>query len=146
MKLRRLSLGIAAAAGICVLGSTTAVPAQADPLPQFTPLGTTLYTFGNANFCTGTITVDLEAAPRRPGFVRAHVTPQGYQRGPCGNHVMFGWAGSAGFRHQDVYVHAGATRGATVTIDLWVGMGPAKIMADTWPIQGPFLEWYLYVP
>ena len=57
MKLRRLSLGVAAAAGICVLGSTTAVPAQADPLPQFTPLGTTLYTFGNANFCTGTITV-----------------------------------------------------------------------------------------
>ncbi|MFC3965386.1 hypothetical protein [Nocardia jiangsuensis] len=146
MNIRRLGAGLAASLGIGVLGGATAVPAHADPLPQFAPIGTTLYTFGDANFCAGAISVDLEAAPKRPGFVRARVTPQGYLSGPCGNHVMIGWVGSAGFRHQDVYVRTGAQRGKTVTVDLWVGMGPAKIMSSSWPIQGPFAEWYLYVP
>lgn len=146
MTLRRLSAAIAASVGLGVLGSTTAVPAHADPLPQWAPVGVTLYTFGDANFCAGTVRVDLEAAPKRPGVVRAHITPEGYQRGPCGNHVMFGWVGSQGFRHQSVYVRTGANRGRTVTADLWVGMGPAKIMTSTWPIQGNFTEWYLHVP
>ncbi|MEV5649299.1 hypothetical protein AB0L57_13690 [Nocardia sp. NPDC052254] len=136
---------VSAVAGVLCFGMG-ATAAQADPLPQWAPFGTTLYTFGDANFCTGTIAVGVEAAPGMPGHVLAHVTPLGYQRGPCGNHVMFGWVGSAGARHQDVYVRTDAAPGATVTVDLWIGMGPAKIMADTWPIQGPFTEWYLYVP
>ncbi|MRH90763.1 hypothetical protein GFY24_25545 [Nocardia sp. SYP-A9097] len=128
---------------LCGLG---APPAQADPLPQWTPFGTTLYTFGDANFCTGAIGVALEATPQLPGHVLAHVTPYGYQHGPCGNHVVLGWLGSAGGRSQDVYIHTDATPGNTVTVDLWVGMGPAKFIVNTWPLQGPFLEWYLLVP
>ncbi|MGW0249113.1 hypothetical protein ACWDYH_21020 [Nocardia goodfellowii] len=133
----------AAGAGALVFG---AQPARADPLPQFAPFGTTLYNFGNANFCAGAINVAVEAAPHRPGFVRAHVRALGYQRGPCGNQVSLGWVGSAGARHHNVYVHANATPGETVTADLWVGMGPAKIMAASWPMQGTFAEWYLLVP
>ncbi|NNH68471.1 hypothetical protein HLB23_00990 [Nocardia uniformis] len=142
-----MAAGVAMAVGTGALVSGIgAAPVRADPLPQFTPLGTTLFTFGDANFCTGAIGVRLEATPRRPGEVRAHVTPLGYQRGPCGNHVILGWVGSAGARTQQVYVHTGAAPGATVTVDLWVGMGPAKLMAETWPIQGTFAEWYLWVP
>ncbi|MFQ6325341.1 hypothetical protein ACLMAL_04275 [Nocardia sp. CWNU-33] len=147
MTVRRMVAGAMVSVGIGALVCGTVVtPAQADPLPQWAPLGTTLYTFGDANFCAGAIGVAVEAAPHQPGHVLAHVTPLGYQRGPCGNHVMLGWVGSAGGRNQDVYVHTDAAQGDTVTVDLWVGMGPAKIMADTWPIQGPFAEWYLLVP
>ncbi|WP_433724226.1 hypothetical protein ACQP0C_26700 [Nocardia sp. CA-129566] len=147
MTVRRAAAGFVVSAGIgALMCGITATPAQADPLPQWAPFGTTLYTFGDANFCTGAIAVAVEAAPRAPGHVLAHVTPLGYQRGPCGNHVMLGWVGSAGARAQEVYVHTDAAPGATVTVDLWMGMGPAKIMADTWPIQGPFAEWYLLVP
>ncbi|MGW4770546.1 hypothetical protein ACWEO2_21190 [Nocardia sp. NPDC004278] len=147
MTVRRAAAGVAVTAGVgALMCGILATPAQADPLPQWAPLGTTLYTFGDANFCTGAISVAVEAAPHQPGHVLAHVTPLGYQRGPCGNHVMLGWVGSAGARSQEVYVHTDAAPGATVTVDLWMGMGPAKIMADTWPIQGPFAEWYLLVP
>ncbi|MFI1912670.1 hypothetical protein [Nocardia sp. NPDC020380] len=147
MRVRRTAAGIAAAAAIGALacGMETA-PAQADPLPQFSPFGTTLFTFGDANFCTGMIGIAMEAAPGMPGHVLAHVTPLGYQRGPCGNTVSFGWVGSAGAQHQNVYVYTDDTPGDTVTLDLWVGMGPAKIMADTWPVQGPFVDWYIWVP
>lgn len=138
-----MTMGLALSTGLGVLSCATA---EADPLPQFTPFGTTLNTFGDANFCTGAIDVSMEAKPQSPGHVLAHVTPLGYQRGPCGNHVMLGWVGSAGARSQDVYVHADAGRGETQTVDLWVGTGPAKIMADSWPIQGPFGEWYLMTP
>ena len=139
----RFLVSAVAAMMACGVGATAA---QADPLPQWAPFGTTLYTFGDANFCAGTIGVAVEAAPGLPGHALAHVTPLGYLHGPCGNHVMFGWVGSAGARSQDVYVRTDAAPGETVTVDLWIGMGPAKIMADTWPIQGPFAEWYLLVP
>lgn len=145
MAVRKFLAGVAASAGLGALLCGTA-PAQAAPLPQFSPFGTTVYTFGNANFCTGAVAVAVEAAPFRPGHVLAHVTPLGYQRGPCGNHVMLGWLGSAGAGNQDFYVSSGDRPGATVTRDLWIGMGPAKIMADSWPIQGNFTEWYLLVP
>ncbi|MFC9894798.1 hypothetical protein ACFVMC_14010 [Nocardia sp. NPDC127579] len=123
-----------------------AAPAQADPLPQFAPFGATLFNFGDANFCAGAVSIALEAAPQRPGFVRAHVRSLGYQRGPCGNQVSLGWVGSAGARHHNLYVRAAAGPGQVVTADLFIGMGPAKIMAASWPMQGTFAEWYLYVP
>jgi hypothetical protein len=145
MMARRMAAAVAAAAGIAAaVGSTE--PAQADPLPQVPPFGTTLFTFGDANFCAGAISVALEAAPRAPGHVLAHVTPTGYLHGPCGNHVAIGWLGSQGLHSVDVYVHSGAKPGQTITTDLWVGSGVAKVMADSWPIQGSFAEWYLYVP
>ncbi|MEU8901640.1 hypothetical protein [Nocardia sp. NPDC048505] len=145
MMVRQMAAVLMAAAGTgaLVLG---AAPAQADPLPQWAPFGTTLFNFGNANFCAGSINIAVEAAPQRPGFVRAHVRPLGYLSGPCGNQVSLGWVGSAGARHQNVYVHTGAAPGEVVTVDLFVGMGPAKIMAASWPMQGTFTEWYLLVP
>ncbi|WP_405166380.1 hypothetical protein OG203_15575 [Nocardia sp. NBC_01499] len=145
MRARRMLAGMVAAV-VAALSIGVAAPAQADPLPQLTTVGTSLYTFGDASFCAGAIDVALEAAPRRPGHVLAHVTPRGYLGGPCGNQVKLGWVGSAGPRTQDVYVGADATPGDTVTADLWVGMGPAKVMAAAWPIKGTFAEWYLLVP
>ncbi|MCX4097972.1 hypothetical protein [Nocardia sp. alder85J] len=145
MTVRRMAAGVAAAAGIAAAVCGTE-PAQADPLPQLPPFGTTLFTFGDANFCAGAINIAMEAAPRAPGHVLAHVTPAGYFHGPCGNHVSIGWLGSQGLRSADVYVRADAKPGQTVTTDLWVGMGIAKIMAASWPMQGNFTEWYLYVP
>ncbi|MFI6866637.1 hypothetical protein [Nocardia sp. NPDC050406] len=147
MTVRRILATIVASVGVgafvCGIGAT---PARADPLPQWAPFGTTLYTFGDANFCAGSIAVVLEATPRLPGRVLAHVTPLGYLNGPCGNHVALAWVGSAGARSHTVYVHTGATPGRTVTADLWVGMGPAKLFANTWPLQGQIAEWYLWVP
>ncbi|WP_147471429.1 hypothetical protein [Nocardia stercoris] len=141
---RRLAIRVAAIVALAC--GWPAAPAQADPLPQWTPFGTTIYTFGDAKFCTGTIAVALEAAHGRPGHVLAHIAPLGYQRGPCGNHVVLGWVGSAGARSDLVYVWAGVTPGTAVTEDLWVGTGFAKLMADTWPPQGTFTEWYMVVP
>ncbi|MBU3062294.1 hypothetical protein KO481_12245 [Nocardia sp. NEAU-G5] len=145
MTARRMAAMVATAAGIAAAVCSTE-PAQAAPLPQVTPFGTTLFTFGDANFCGGAISVGLEAAPHAPGHVLAHVTPTGYLHGPCGNHVALGWLGSQGLRSTDVYVHSDTRPGHTVTTDLWVGSGVAKVMADSWPIQGSFAEWYLYVP
>lgn len=147
MTVRRIAAGIVISAAIGALTcGQGAPPAQADPLPQWDPVGATLYAFGDANFCTGAIAVALEAAPKLPGHVLAHVTPLGYQRGPCGNHVVLGWLGSAGGRSQEVYVHADGMPGDTVTVDLWVGMGLAKFIVNTWPLQGPFIEYYVLVP
>ncbi|WP_327145128.1 hypothetical protein [Nocardia sp. NBC_01327] len=148
MRVRRWVAGVVASASIgalvCGIGAT---PAQADPLPQWAPFGTTLFTFGDANFCAGMINIVLEATPHMPGHVLAHVTPLGYLNGPCGNHVSLGWLGSAGGRSQDVYVHSDGPRaGDTVTVDLWVGMGLAKLFANTAPIQSQWAEWYLWVP
>ncbi|RDI68937.1 hypothetical protein DFR76_101473 [Nocardia pseudobrasiliensis] len=139
-------VGVVSAVIAVLLSALAGAPAHADPLPQLTPIGTTLNTFGEAKFCAGAIDVALEAAPARPGHVLAHVTPRGYLGGPCGNHVRFGWLGSAGLRTDDVYVQTGAGPGRTVTADLWVGTGPAKVMAGSWPLQGNFAEWYLLVP
>ncbi len=144
MNIGRIALWVAGI--VALVWGCPAAPAQADPLPQWSPFSTTIYTFGDVNFCNGTIAVALEAAHAAPGHVLAHVTPMGYRRGPCGNHVVLGWWGSAGARSQIVYVHAGATPGDTVTVDLWMGMGFAKLMADSWPLQGTFVEWYLVVP
>ncbi len=138
--------GMVSAVIAMLMFGTAAPQAQADPLPQFTTIGTTLYNFGDAKFCAGAIDLALEAAPGRPGHVLAHVTARGYLGGPCGNLVKLGWVGSAGVRTQDVFVDAGAAHGDTVTADLWVGMGPAKVMAISWPIKGTFAEWYLLVP
>lgn len=135
---------VSAVSAVVFMG--VAASAQADPLPQVTTVGTTLFAFGDAKVCAGLIDVALEAAPRRPGHVLAHVTPRGYLGGPCGNQVKLGWVGSAGPRTQDVWVGADAKPGGTVTADLWVGMGPAKVMAASWPIKGTFAEWYLLVP
>ncbi|MCM6776285.1 hypothetical protein NDR87_20285 [Nocardia sp. CDC159] len=146
MRARRVLAGLVSAVTAVLLSGMAATPAQADPLPQFTTIGTTLYTFGNANLCAGAIDLALEATPHLPGHVLAHVTPRGYLGGRCGNQVKLGWVGSAGLHTQDVYVEAGAAPGDTVTVDLWVGSGPGKVMAVSWPIRGTFAEWYLLVP
>ncbi|MFE9575450.1 hypothetical protein ACFYO1_03620 [Nocardia sp. NPDC006044] len=68
-----MGIGSVVSAAVCMVA-----PAQADPLPQVTTVGTTLFAFGDAKVCAGLIDVALEAAPRRPGHVLAHVTPRGY--------------------------------------------------------------------
>ncbi len=143
---RRMVAGMVSAVIGALVAWVAGAPAQADPLPQFTTIGSTLYSFGDAKLCAGAIDIALEAAPARPGHVLAHVTPRGYLGGPCGNRVKLGWVGSAGLRTQDVYVRTDAAQGDTETTDLWVGMGPAKVMAVSWPIRGTFAEWYLLVP
>ncbi|AYF76953.1 hypothetical protein D7D52_27665 [Nocardia yunnanensis] len=147
MMIRRLGAVAAVAtailAGVCGVGSK---PAQADWIPEFAPLGSTVSTFGDANFCAGSIYVGLEAAHGQPGHVTAHLSPLGYLNGPCGNHIALAWLGSAGTGTRDVYVHAGWGPGETVTVDLWMGMGLAKLFANSWPLQGPWAEWYLIVP
>ncbi|BAW07573.1 hypothetical protein NSK11_contig00048-0043 [Nocardia seriolae] len=137
-----LATAIGVAAAVCGVGTT---PAQADWLPQWAPFGTTVFTFGDANFCAGSIAVGLDAAHAMPGHVTAFVTPLGYLGGPCGNHIVLGWLGSAGGGSRDVYVHT-STVGQTQVVDLWVGMGLAKLFANSWPLQGPWAEWYLIVP
>ncbi|MFI5777596.1 hypothetical protein [Nocardia sp. NPDC051570] len=146
MRARRMLAVVVSMVIAVLLSGLAATSAHADPLPQLTPIGTTLGTFGEARLCAGAINVALEATPDQPGHVLAHVTPRGYLGGPCGNHVKLAWIGSAGPRIQDVYVHAGAAPGATETVDLWMGAGPAKLMAAAWPIPGTFAEWYLLVP
>lgn len=145
-KIRRMLAGLVAALGItAAVCGVNATPARADWLPQLTPFGTLVLTFGDANFCAGSIAVALEAAHGMPGHVTAHVTPLGYLGGPCGNHIVLGWLGSAGLGSRDVYVHT-STVGQTQTVDLWIGMGLAKLFANSWPLQGPWAEWYLIVP
>ncbi|MFE2996793.1 hypothetical protein ACFXG4_17460 [Nocardia sp. NPDC059246] len=147
MRTVRMLAGVIAAAGLALgVGGVGAAPAQADWLPQWAPFGTTVFTFGDANFCAGQIAVGLEAAHGMPGHVTAHVTPLGYLGGPCGNHIVLGWLGSAGGGSRDVHVRTGAGPGETQTVDLWVGMGLAKLVANSWPLQGPWAEWYLIVP
>ncbi len=145
MTVRRMAAAVAAALGVAA-AVCSMEPAQAAPLPQVPPFGTTLLAFGDANFCAGAISIAMEAAPHKPGHVLAHVTLSGYWHGPCGNHVAIGWLGSQGARSTNVYVHANGKTGRTVTADLPIGRGAAKIMADSWPIQGNFAEWYIYVP
>ncbi|MEC3917849.1 hypothetical protein [Nocardia sp. CDC160] len=145
--MRRVLAGMAAALGIAAaVCGVNATPARADWIPEFAPLGSTILTFGDANFCAGAIYVGLEAAHGMPGHVIAHVSPLGYISGPCGNHIALAWLGSAGTGTRDVYVHAGTTAGETQTVDLWMGMGLAKLFANSWPLQGPWAEWYLIVP
>ncbi|WP_141717514.1 hypothetical protein [Nocardia altamirensis] len=138
--------GIVSAVLAALVFGGVAAPAQADPLPQLATIGSTLYSFGDASLCAGAIDLALEAAPHHPGHVLAHVTPRGYLGGPCGNQVKLGWVGSAGLQTRDVYVYADAAPGETITTDLWVGTGPAKVMAIAWPIRSTFAEWYLLVP
>lgn len=111
MFVRRILAGLAVLVGVLGLTVGGAGGARADSLPQFAPFGTTLFTFGDANFCTGAIAVSVEGAAGEPGHVLAHVTPLGYQRGPCGNNVQMQWVGSAGGNGRVVYVHAGAGPG-----------------------------------
>lgn len=147
MKVRDMAAGFVVSAGIGAISMATSThTADAEAIPQWSPFGTTLYTFGDANFCSGAIDMTVEAAPNQPGHVLAHVTPRGYQRGPCGNHVMMGWLGSGGGNSKEVYVRTDTGPGVTQTVNLDVGSGPAKIMADSWPVQGQFAEWYLMVP
>ncbi|MFE3193761.1 hypothetical protein ACFXHA_32495 [Nocardia sp. NPDC059240] len=145
MTMRRVLAGLIAVTGVAAgLTGVGTPPARADWLPQLAPFGSVVLTGGDANFCAGAVAVALESPPGMPGHVTARVTPLGYLGGPCGTHIVLGWVGSAGLGSREVYVRSD-TPGKTQTADLWVGMGLAKLFANSWPLQGPWAEWYLVV-
>lgn len=122
--------------------------AAADDVPRFGLYGDTIHTVGDRNFCRGDVNVRLEAVPGSPGHVLAHVTPLGFDGGPCGVWVHLNYYNLSFPFYQDatVYVWADRGPGETKTVDLLTGSGPNQIAASTWPNANVGVSWVVLVP
>lgn len=143
-------LGGFAVAGSVLVGTAVMTPtvAAADDVPRWGLYGDNIHTVGDRNFCRGDVNVRLESLPGSPGHVLAHVTPLGFEGGPCGTWVHINYYSLAlPIYHDDtVYVSAGTGPGQTVTVDLPTGSGANQIAASTWPNANWGVSWYVLVP
>ena len=140
------ALGAIVIAGAAVFGA--AGTSAADDLPRFGLYGDNIHTIGDQNFCRGDVNVRLDTVPGSPGHVLAHVTPLGFEGGPCGVwvHISYYSLALPIYHEAAVYVSAGNGPGETKTVDLPTGSGPNQIAASTWPNANWGVSWLVLIP